>query len=156
MILRTQRAVIAATSAAAIVGVGACESTGNRSSTATTVDPCALVTSAEVVEFLGVAAVGRRDGLRCEWRGENTAEMLTLTLGRTGSTMRDLTLGIPGDTLNPRSAGDGMYFVQFHAIAFAGRHRTGTIQIERTAHTNPQREAAEVRLARLVRPRLVD
>lgn len=89
----------------------------------------------------------------CTWENSTTEESVTVEIGTPDSaphnTLRAELPGFPG-----RPAPDGMRYIYFGAVKFAGGNRENTVQVAVIRLTGDQRDAAAVDLARKILPKL--
>lgn len=125
---------------------------------APSLDACSMVSPQDISSLLGASVPGRsttRNSRRsgCTWENATTEESVTVELGTPGSAPHNaLKAALPG--FPDRPAPDGMRYIDFGAVRFAGGNRENTVQVAVIRLTGDQRDAAAVDLARKMLPKL--
>ena len=93
----------------------------------------------------------RRSG--CTWENSTTDESVTVEIGTPDSAPHNtLKAALPG--FPDRPGPDGMRYIDFGAVKFAGGDRENTVQVAVIRLSGDQRDAAAVDLARKILPKL--
>ena len=119
---------------------------------------CSMVSPQDISSLLGASVPGtstthnsRKAG--CTWENSTTEESVTVEIGTPDSApLNTLKAALPG--FPDRPAPDGMRYIDFGAVRFAGGNRENTVQVAVIRLTGDQRDAAAIDLARKIVPQL--
>jgi hypothetical protein len=121
-------------------------------------DACSMLSPQDISSLLGATVQGKptthsvvRSG--CTWEDKTSEESVTLELGTPGSAPHN-TLAAPLPGFPEKTGPDGMRYIDFGAVKFAGGNRENTVQVAVIRLTPDQRNAAAVDLARKIVPQL--
>lgn len=119
---------------------------------------CTMLSPQDISSLLGTSVQGKstthsvvRSG--CTWEDTTSEESVTVELGNPGSAPHN-TLAAPLPGFPEQPGPDGMRYIDFGAVKFAGGNRENTVQVAVIRLTPDQRNAAAVDLARKILPQL--
>jgi len=149
--------------AAAMSAAESSAAAGSAGAAADAVDACALVSTDEVAELIGVAVDGVPSGqgarTACVWENPDTYESVTVDIGAPDTAIDNTLppLGEPGFPEIESTPGPEGTRVLAGAVEFAAGNRYNSVQVATPVSMSPDESiAAAVELIQTIKPQLTD